>query len=175
LGCNEPVKYNNTALLEQMGWKGILVDYDASLVNTCSQNRTNPCICVDLVKHNICDILKQSSAPNVIDYVSLDLDNGASLTCLENFDFKSFKVRCITFEHDAYTGDEHMRERSREIFRNNGLKLICKDVKVLDDKEFEDWYVDPTLVDESIYSPIMCESMHHEDIARMIIQLPKYI
>jgi hypothetical protein len=173
LGCNEPVKYNNTALLEQMGWSGILVDYDPNLVNLCSQKRASPAICADLTKENICDILNQNNAPNIIDYISLDLDHGASLTCLESFNFKSYKVRCITFEHDAYTGDEHMRTKSREIFKHNGLKLICKDVKVLDNKEFEDWYIDPTMVDESVYSPIICEGKHHQEIQQLIINLKK--
>ena len=40
IGCNHPIKYNNTYLLYKRGWTGINVDLDASSINDFNKTST---------------------------------------------------------------------------------------------------------------------------------------
>jgi len=164
LGCNEPIINNNTALLEKMGWSGLLADYVPQLVNNCSLVRKNPVICADLVNTSISDILKQYNAPKVIDYISLDLDSGAALPCIKNFDFDSFEIKCMTFEHDSYQHGPKMRDDSRIFLNTHGLEVVCEDVTIFNGKSFEDWYVNPRLVNSDIINKIKCSNKEYSSI-----------
>jgi len=164
LGCNQPFEGNNSALLESLGWKGILIDYQKSFVDLCSSQRKNKVLNIDLVQTNITDLLIENDAPNVIDYISIDLDNNAALSCIKNLNFDKFTIKCITFEHDAYALGDEMRKASREFLLSKGLIIACKDVTIFNGKQFEDWYVNPDLVDENIYKPIICENIEYDNI-----------
>lgn len=164
LGCNQPFEGNNSALLESLGWKGILIDYQQFFVDFCLSKRKNKVLNADLIQTNITDILIENNAPNIIDYVSIDLDNHAALSCIQNLNFDKFKIKCMTFEHDAYSLGDEMRSISREFLLSKGLKIICKDVTIYNGKQFEDWYVDPELVEKDIYLPIMCENTEFNKI-----------
>jgi hypothetical protein len=163
-GCNQPFEGNNSALLESLGWKGILVDYQQSFANFCAAHRKNKVLCLDLVKTNITEMLIENSAPNVIDYISIDLDNDAALSCIQNLNFDKFSVKCITFEHDAYALGGKMRKASREFLLSKGLVIVCKDVTIFNGKQFEDWYVNPNLISENIYKPLMSENIEFDKI-----------
>ena len=168
LGCNEPFVGSNSATLEEMGWTGILVDYQQSLVDKCNSIRKNKAICADLVKTNITDILIENNAPEIIDYLSMDLDDEAALPCIKNFNFDKFKIKCMTFEHDEYLRGDGMKNASREFLESKGLKPVCKDVTIFNGKSFEDWYVNPELVSEEIYKKIECERVEHSDIFKKL-------
>lgn len=58
LGCSNPIEINNTYLLENNGWKGLLFDIDADFISKCQKIRKNPAFLVDLRIDNIQDILK---------------------------------------------------------------------------------------------------------------------
>jgi len=41
VGCNHPIKYNNTYLLHKRGWKGINIDLDQTSINEFNIMRRN--------------------------------------------------------------------------------------------------------------------------------------
>lgn len=164
LGCNEPDICNNSFLLEKIGWKGFLVDYDINLVNKCNSIRKNPAFFANLIEESITKILNENNSPEIIEYVSIDLDNGAALDCIKQWDFSKYKIKALTFEHDSYLGGEAMKQESRDLLIKNGMELVCSDVTIFNGKSFEDWYVNPSLVNENIYSHIRCSGLEYSAI-----------
>jgi hypothetical protein len=62
--------------------------------------------------------------------------------------FEEYKFRVITFEHDhAVDISKTYREKSRRYLRSLGYELIVPDIGPTDWYPFEDWWVEPTLVD----------------------------
>jgi len=57
IGCNHPIKYNNTYLLYKRGWTGINVDLDESSINDFNKLRPKDCN----VKALISDKIKQKT------------------------------------------------------------------------------------------------------------------
>ena len=57
IGCNHPIKYNNTYLLYKRGWTGINVDLDSSSINDFNKLRPKDCN----VKALISDKIKQKT------------------------------------------------------------------------------------------------------------------
>ena len=51
IGCNHPIKYNNTCLLHRRGWNGINVDADETSIKLFNQHRKND--------HNVNSILSE--------------------------------------------------------------------------------------------------------------------
>jgi hypothetical protein len=169
LGSNEPFAGNNSALLELHGWEGIMVDYVDYLVLKCSTERKNKSIQANLVSKNLTELLDENNCPEIIDYLSMDLDYGAAIKSIKTFDFNKRKIKCMTFEHDAYADGPEMAEESRNFLTNMGLKIICKDVTVLDGKAFEDWYINPDLVNKEIYEKIICENIEFNKIFSKLV------
>lgn len=168
LGCNEPFAGNNTALLESNGWEGILVDYNSTLVDLCKQNRKNKVILADLKNESLTKILDDNNSPEIIDYVSMDLDFDIALNSIKTFDFTKRKIKCMTFEHDFYSTKSPMKQDSRKYLESVGLTIICKDVQVFPGSSFEDWYIDVNLVDKNIYNKIVCDNLYFKEILEKI-------
>ena len=47
IGCGFPIEINNTYSLEQLGWRGVLIDKDPGFVESCRQQRQSPVIEAD--------------------------------------------------------------------------------------------------------------------------------
>ena len=80
---------------------------------------------------SLMDLLNKYSAPNVIDYLSIDTE-GSELDILLNFNFDQYDIKIITCEHN-YTSD---RQRLFDLFTSKGYIR-----KYADYTEFDDWYV----------------------------------
>jgi hypothetical protein len=168
LGCNEPFAGNNTALLESKGWSGILIDYNLNLVNMCRNQRRNTVLLADLKNENLSSILDNNQAPNIIDYISMDLDFDIALDSIKTFDFTKRKIKCMTFEHDFYSTKSSMKDESRKFLQSVGLTIVCKDVQVFRGSSFEDWYIDSNLVDKNIYEHILSDNLYYSEIIEKI-------
>jgi len=83
------------------------------------------------------DLLQKHRAPKLIDYLSIDTE-GSEFDILSNFDFRSYKFRIITCEHN-YTP---MRGRIHKLLTSNGYSRVLEHIS-----QFDDWYV---LVSESV-------------------------
>ena len=77
------------------------------------------------------DLLIRHNAPKNIDYLSIDTE-GSEYEILSNFDFRDYKIRIITVEHN-YTPN---RKKIKKLLERNGYKN-----KFSEHSYFDDWYV----------------------------------
>ena len=83
MGCAWPDKCSNTLGLEERGWRGLLVDKNETFVDMCRKVRASPAIVAmaeEIDWGNICAALNLGP---IIDYLSLDLDEGAEMPVQE--------------------------------------------------------------------------------------------
>ena len=157
IGSNHPITHNNTYILEsKYNWRGLMVEYDSSFEQLYKIHR--PKSIYRLQDARVVDykfILDTNNFPLNIDYLQIDLDvNNKStldtLILLNNTIFDKYKFATITFEHDIYTGNYYDTQTiSRRILNERGYILVFENVSVFWQggfKPFEDWYVNPDLV-----------------------------
>ncbi len=154
IGSNDPIKINNTYLLEKKyDWKGIMVEYESSYLPLYKEHRPNSIhIINDARMVDYKSVFESNNMPLSFDYLQIDLeaDNGSTLQTLEKLDneiFHTYKFATVTFEHDIYrTNFDNTRLKSRYIFEKRGYVRVFEDVHN-DGNPYEDWYVHPDLVD----------------------------
>lgn len=144
IGCNEPIKFNNTYALEQLGWHGWLIDLNPEYGEAIRHIRRNPFFAVDALTVDWKAMV--GSTPLPIDYLSLDIDENReknlALHILERIFAAGLTFRCMTIEHDAYRHGDVTRKPLRELCLANGYKLAHGDVEIRKGcgKPFEDWW-----------------------------------
>jgi FkbM family methyltransferase len=77
------------------------------------------------------DLLYKHSAPEVIDYLSIDTE-GSEFEIIEAFDFSAYNIRIITIEHNFTI----QREKIFNCLTNNGYERVYQNLS-----DFDDWYV----------------------------------
>jgi FkbM family methyltransferase len=80
------------------------------------------------------DLLEQSNAPEVIDFISLDTE-GSELDILSALDYDKWSFRVMTVEHNF----EPQREKIHALLSSKGYTRVLEEVS-----RFDDWYVKPT-------------------------------
>lgn len=145
IGANHPTSINNTYALEQQGWRGIMVDSERIL---SGDDRKSPYLQADATKVKWLFQLRRYGIPNLIDYLSLDVDD-ATLNALLAIPLDHIRFNVATIETDRYRLGDGPRNAIREIMLGHGYDLVCEDVKIHYPEgqisEFEDWYVSPEL------------------------------
>tara|TARA_B100001093_G_scaffold507458_1_gene568045 strand:+ start:1632 stop:2261 length:630 start_codon:yes stop_codon:yes gene_type:complete len=171
LGSQHPIKNNNSYLLEtDYNWTGIMIEMDKKWNKHYEEHRKKS-------KHKICDALSidfkdlLKDSPKNIDYLQVDLEpsNMSTINVLTNIDkvMDTYRFAVVTFEHDKYRGNfNNTVERSREIFKKNGYKLVFQNIQ--DDTgyecPFEDWYVHPDLVSNNYVEEVINKNkMNYEN------------
>ena len=139
IGCGFPIEINNTYSLEQLGWRGVLIDKDPGFVESCRQQRQSP-----VVEADATTMIWGNDSGRVIDYLSLDIDDeegkeSKMLIVLRNLLAAGLSFRVITFEHNRYFLGDSVRIPSREILLNAGYTRAMPDVAT-DGLEYEDWW-----------------------------------
>lgn len=78
------------------------------------------------------DLLKKYQAPNIIDYLSIDIE-GAEFDALKNFNFHQYTFKVITVEHN-----ENYKNRMKiyNLLSKNGYKRKYKEYSC-----YDDWYI----------------------------------
>jgi len=76
-------------------------------------------------------LLRDHGAPPLIDYLSLDTE-GSELRILKSLDFKSYRFKVITVEHN-FSDD---RSSMYELLTKNGYRRVQEDLS-----RWDDWYV----------------------------------
>lgn len=169
VGAYDGVQTSNTYFLEQeLGWSGICIEANPFVFNHLQKNRKSQNINCAASSFNgecffeddkICDssrgysircltlnsILEVCDAPNVIDYVSIDIE-GHEYDVLERFDFSRWHINYITLEHNLYLDGPKNKNRLFELLSSKGFDRIVEDAPCLDPhpsvfgKPYEDWY-----------------------------------
>jgi len=141
IGCNHPTELSNTYALEQLGWRGWLVDTDEYACNLCREQRESVVVQADGVTLDWRSLVKLPQ----VDYLSLDCD-AASLAVLRAI-LVNHKIgfRVATVEHDAYRFGPEMRQSQRVLLISHGYKLARADVES-QGMAFEDWWTNPKYV-----------------------------
>lgn len=146
--------YNsNTALLEELGWRGVGVELNKDLASQHS-SRKNKVICDDALSLDYKSILAPFG--EVIDYLQIDIEPpNNTFEALLMIPFENHKFRVITYEHDHYADmTKTYREKSRRYLSSLGYTLLVNDVSPNKECSFEDWWVMMNLVDSEMASNI---------------------
>ncbi len=150
IGAGDPIQISNTYALEtRYGWRGCLVDMDASRRASYEKKRPrSEAVMRDSTSIDYGSLFRRLSFPAQIDYLSLDVDD-ASLSTLKKIEadvLDDYKFSVVTFEHDSYRLGDDLRGASRGIFLARGYVLAAPDIRN-DGYPFEDWWVSPEVSD----------------------------
>ena len=151
IGGDDPIVINNTYLLEtKYNWKGISFEIESEKSNHYNSVRKNNCICGNAITVDYSKIFEENNFSTQIDYLQLDIDpSEQTLACLKNLPLDTYRFSVITYETDAYRSSSESVEESRSIFKDYGYESIAKNVLNCG-HAFEDWYVDPNIIDKDI-------------------------
>jgi hypothetical protein len=165
IGGADPFDSNNSFLLESaFDWSGLSVEFDQNLASRYGKLRNNVCVCADATSFDYINQMKLLEFPSQIDYLSVDIDPAANtLVALMRCPFETYRFSVITFEHDTYSSGDKYANLSRKFLIERGYVLVSKNVKCFG-RVFEDWWIDPTIVKESIWLPYKCEDVEFSTI-----------
>lgn len=153
IGSGDPIYGNNTYLLEtKFNWSGISIDINKISCNNFMEKRDNECLNMNALEYDYLSIMKYG---NIIDYLQLDCDPpNITYEILLKIPFDEIKFGVITYEHDYYNDKTRSyRKKSREYLNNKGYKMIVGNISPdRNNNPFEDWWIHPDLIDESIYN-----------------------
>lgn len=93
------------------------------------------------------NILDKFKAPNIIDYLSLDVE-GQEYNILSTFPFDKYKFRCITVEHNAPHIGPKQQMLIRELLEKNNYRFVKgnDDVNNWGHGPIDDFYINPSLI-----------------------------
>jgi hypothetical protein len=165
VGAMNPIFINNTYLLEtKYDWTGVSIDINNE---NFSNTRKNTFVQSDALKIDYESFLEQNFINKQIDYLSLDIEPKLqTLEFLKLFPHDKYRFSVITYETDYYDKSEGgevaeiARNESRKILLSLGYKLVVGNVANVgpngqnDLSPFEDWYIDPEVVDLNIFNLI---------------------
>lgn len=181
IGANDARHNSNTYTLEQqLGWSGLMVEYDSRYAASHRTYRPNSISIInDARTVDYVKILSDNNFPLMMDYLSIDIDvnNRSTLDTLELLDktiFDKYIFGTVTFEHDIYTGNFYDTQQiSRDIFDRRGYIRIFTNVSVwytnplkggkMEWCPFEDWYVHPAIVDQSLIQSILSDPDNNKE------------
>jgi len=163
IGSGDPIYGNNTYLLEKdFNWFGISIDINKNSCNSFIEKRNNECLNVNALECNYENLLNKYG--NIIDYLQLDCDPpNITYDILIKIPFDKIKFGVITYEHDYYNDKtKSYRQKSRKYLHNKGYKLIVGNISPdRNNNPFEDWWIHPDLIDESIYNNFIYEEVEY--------------
>ena len=160
IGGHLPVENNNTYLLHRFyGWQGMTLEIDpAHFPHWLRQRPDSGLVIADALFVDYADAIPRwfGAGTKRLDYLQLDIEPSLNtLKVLQKMPLDACRFSVIHFETDAYTRDFAARNESRKILKARGYELVARDVCVLyppvsaTPVPFEDWWVDPTVVDKS--------------------------
>jgi hypothetical protein len=170
IGASHPELWSNTKALEELGWKGVLVDSALDSINMCKESRTSPAICCDACTCSWPILLRTHLPQSVvgdsfkIDYASVDIDEWTH-EALKNLLAAKIRPAVMTVEHDFYQRGDRLRIPNRRVLTAAGFQLIAGDVRS-NGCIFEDWWVAPELVDINRAMKFDCHGCDWKDVLR---------
>lgn len=159
VGANHPQSLSNTFLLETVfGWRGFSVEIERSMCEVFNGDmaRQNHCYEADATKFDYSEAIAKEKWQGRVDYFSVDCEPPeVTFNALKAFPHDEFRASVITFEHDSYKDGDTIRDHSRKFLEDLDYQLVCACV-CNGGNSYEDWWVDPTVVKESVWKPFAC-------------------
>ena len=181
LPSSNPGFYSNTYFFEAFrSWTGIAIDYDSDWYFSVKNSRNCKCVCEDLLEKNINEILSENECPELIDYISIDVDD-AQWKVFHDFNFSKYKFNVLTLEHNLFQtlesctqnrSEEHKQkvlkeyDAYREVLSSHGYKILWADVNLDGYGPVEDWWVSQEIFDR--YADIYSESNNFKEAFNVI-------
>jgi hypothetical protein len=160
VGAGVAKNINNTYLLEtQFNWVGVSVDIQQMAKDSFIEHgRKNKILIDDALTIDYEKLFIDNNFNKQIDYLQLDIEpQKNTLKCLKLIPFDKYRFSVITYETDFYDKnipyEESLRNREeyRKIILSHGYELIAGNIcNVSKNDFFEDWYIDPNIVDNDI-------------------------
>jgi hypothetical protein len=153
IGCKEPINHSNTALLEKYGWKGIGIDINDYSMEWKYQRPNSKFIHSDALKVDYKKVFEQNNMPNVITYLSLDLDGrGIAFQSLKDVIETGYEFKILTIEHDAYSGNTLSDTiPQRKLLKEKGYVLVRR-CDIIEDFWINPKYIIPEQYNKFIYT-----------------------
>ena len=153
IGGDHPVVINNSYLLEtQFGWRGVSFEIIQTAVNFYNSLRKNSCLCENATTVDYRKIFEDNNFPKQIDYLQVDIEPAQqTLNALLQLPHDDYRFSVITYESDVYRDGPDCQEEAMRFLESYGYKLVVKNV-ANEGNPYEDWYVDPLVVDDKIIS-----------------------
>lgn len=176
IGSMLPTFHNNSRSLEFEGWEGLSIDWN-DYSEEFLKRRRNPFLRADVTTIDWdATVETYPFLKNTIDYISFDVDDATRIG-VDRFPFDKIKFAAMTIEHDHYRVGPELRDYLRKKFTDLGYVLLCADVVMPDtatDKygAFEDWWVNPELVDMDRVETIRSNNITYLEILKKIDPAP---
>jgi hypothetical protein len=177
LEAHRPGFYSNTFFFEaSRKWDGIAIDYDKEWFDAVHELRRSKCLCEDLLKVDINQILDQNNCPQEIDYLSIDVDE-AQRQVFSDFDFEKYKFKVLTLEHNvfkAFGQGLRFEDRTRilkeyalyrKVLESYGYHRLWSNVHLKEYGAIEDWWVNKELYE--LYSNIVFKEIDCEEAIKI--------
>ena len=159
IGADHPVIISNSYLLEtQFGWNGVSFELDESKIGEFNSLRENKCICADATTFDYKKLFEERNYPKQIDYLQVDIEPAwQTLNALKALPLDDYRFSVITYETDVYKDGPDAGEEAMEILLSKGYQLVVRNV-ANQNNPYEDWYVDPSVVDAEIVEKFVQKS-----------------
>ena len=142
VGCHDGNHHSNSLALEEIGWKGLLLDmFHYPGIET----RRSPLVIADALTVDWKALIGEHFTKSFITYLSLDVDESTT-EVLERILATPAAFGRITVETDVYRLGTKFRDRQRKLLRGLGYRLHTGDVPVGPGPwgkggPFEDWWI----------------------------------
>lgn len=149
VGSAYPYYTNNTALLEQFGWRGVGLELNDDMIENYNQFRKNKSLKINALEADYDALLKEYCGTTDIDYLQLDIKTSSdTYEALKRIPFDKYRFAVITYEHDDYVDTtQSFKQKARDYLWSKGYALAIPDVSPVDGYSFEDWWIHPDLID----------------------------
>lgn len=163
IGCHDGRINSNSLALEEVGWRGLLVDIhlQPGLAARASEFLIADATLADWPR--IFELYFPDK--KLIDYLSLDADESTTAV-LEKLTELPIRFRTITIEHDAYRCGPAARDYQRVLLDGQGYDLVCSDVRIQAGEwhptggPFEDWWANPIKTNIEKRNRLRCHNRH---------------
>lgn len=151
---------SNTIWLEELGWKGILLEFKKEYCEEAKVLRPNSHIVkADAYAVDYKKLFEHLNVPKTIDYLSIDIDPWYSQACnvdiLSKFPHDEYEFKILTIEHDLYNTPvgKIQKPALMEFYKNSWLKeyyMVVENIALQysGTKYIEDWFINPKYFDE---------------------------